>query len=101
MASVWLLDALPRPFPAPELIDVARMLLGTHDPSPLWALVGVMAAPVGHWEDNEIDAAGVDFCAATHDTDVREAAFACAERLCSLPAFDAAGLAEAIRQVSG
>ena len=29
------------------------------------------------------------------------AAFACAERLCSLPAFDAAGLAEAIRQVSG
>jgi hypothetical protein len=100
LASVWLLDALPRPFPAPELIDVARMLLGTHDPSPLWALVAVMAAPVDHWEDTEIDAAVVDFCAATHDTDVREAAFACAEQLGSAEGFEPLDLARWLVRIS-
>lgn len=90
MSALLLLDALPRPFPADELVQVARLMLTASEPSTLWSLLAVMASPVDRWDDDTIDAAVVDFCKAnTHDPIVREAALACAEQLGAADGFDA------------
>ena len=100
-ATLWLLDALPRPFPCEELTGVARWLLTASTPSPLWSLVAVTAAPVDSFEDDVIDAAVVDFCAAEALPDeVREAALACVEQLGAAEGFEPLDLARWMVRIS-
>ncbi len=88
-APLWLLDALPRPFPSHELSEVARLLLTARQPSPLWSLVAVTTAPVDYFDDEVIDAAVVDFCALEAMSDeVREAALLCVEQLGAAEGFE-------------
>lgn len=89
IAPLRLLDAVRRPFPAPELTDVARLLLTASNPSPLWSFVAVTTAPVDRFDDRVVDAAVLDFCAMeAMPDDVREVALLCAEQLGAAEGFE-------------
>jgi len=89
LAPLRLLDAVRRPFPAPEITDIARLMLTAKAPSPLWSLVAVTTAAVDRFDDETVDGAVVDFCA-TEDLpeEVREVALVCAEQLGAAEGFD-------------
>ncbi len=89
LAPLRLLDAVRRPFPAPEISDVARLILTAKAPSPLWSLVAVTTAAVDRFDDDLVDGAVVDFCASEDlPEEVREVALVCAEQLGAAEGFE-------------